>query len=206
MPLTYAERKAAEKAKKAPPPYKKPGPKPKVTKELVKLADIAPVGKRRSSAKKLGSGKAAMTGDEIAILERDLVIIRLRKQGKSILEISEQVHCADRTVRERLKVIYENLKSNILEEAPEARTLERLRLDDLYAKARERVDKKQIITDPETGKQLVVEETDAKAIETCVKVSESIRKLEGLDAASKFEVNHSGGIVREYQGVSPDDL
>lgn len=110
-------------------------------------------------------------GNDPVRAERDRDILIDRKNGWTYTELSEKYNLSTSTLH---KIITKHIEEAIKPAADELRQFEIERLEG-YRRA---------LTDK-------IAAGDPKAIDTAIKVSESLRKLTGVDASTKIEVEHS---------------
>jgi hypothetical protein len=131
-----------------------------------------------------GKGKYARTTDTA---RRDAKAAELRSKGLSYQAIADEMGYASKSSAH--DAVQRALKAIVEEPAENLRQLERERLDRMYEAAMGALE-----ANPHS----------LAAIGTLLKISESRRKLEGLDAPAK--VNVSGGLKVEIVGVDMDQL
>lgn len=132
-------------------------------------------------------------GENERIVERRRQVWVLRKTGASYRLIAEQVNVSYETVREDVQAVLDELRAEALTDAEELRTLELARLDGML-----------ISIAGQLGKG------DLGAVDRALRVSESRRKLLGLDAPTKIAPTDPTG-EKPYEPVdltrlSLDDL
>lgn len=143
---------------------------------------------------------------DVTTIERDAECTRLRSRGLSYRAIANElgidVHSAHEGVQRCLA-------ETLTEAATELRQIELERLDTLYAAATAVLEREHITVN--NGKVIYQGDTpladDAPvlaAIDRLLKISESRRKLLGLDSPEK--VSLSGGVTYELVGVDVDQL
>lgn len=128
----------------------------------------------------------------IAIAQRQAKAVRLRLEGHSYQAIADMVPYADRSAARRA---VETARQHIIEEpARELQAQELERLDDLLIRCR------QVLVDG-GDPELVL-----KAVDRLVKISETRRKLLGLDAPAKSDVTSGGEATQVvfHTALNPD--
>lgn len=156
----------------------------------------------------------------VTLAERDAEAARLKAQGRSYQFISDELGYCDRWhARDRIKKV---LRDTLQEAGDELRAIERDRLDRLAAAAWGVLERQHItvsngkvisLPDPDTGEitPLVDDAPTLQAIDRLLRISESRRKLEGLDAPSKVSVDAENlgheidAILGRLTGPSDDD-
>ena len=139
-----------------------------------------PAGKRE---KKTG-GAFDMDRYEMAVADR--MALELRRDGYSYPQIADKLECAVSTAHQRVK---RALRAVVAEPAADVLTMERERLDKLLAKALAIAE----FEDPgEDGPEVADRYRPSvaerlTALNTALRISESRRKLEGIDAPTKHE-------------------
>jgi predicted transcriptional regulator len=131
-----------------------------------------------------GKGQYTRTTDTA---RRDAEAAELRSKGLSYQAIADEMGYASKSGA--WEAVQRALKAIVEEPAENLRQLERERLDRMYEAA---------------SAALEANPHSLAAITTLLKISESRRKLEGLDAPAK--VNVSGGLKVEIVGVDMDQL
>lgn len=122
-----------------------------------------------SGNKRKGGPRPGMTDEERA--EEIVTMLRMRRAGADYASIAKHFHVSRETVHRKVKQALQELPR---EEASELRSLEAAKLD--YA---------------ETRLQNAVNDGDVQAINALVRLSESRRKLLGLDMPEQHEVKVS---------------
>lgn len=148
-------------------------------------------------------------GDFIATVEtaeRDAEAARLRSRGLSYRAIAAQQGVDVHTAHDR---VHRALAAIRAEGAAEARTLELERLDLAQAAVMQALEAKHFTVNQ--GRVIYLGEDPMPdygpvlaAVDRLVKISESRRKLLGLDAEQKVSV--SGGVTYEIIGIAEGDL
>jgi hypothetical protein len=115
--------------------------------------------------------------------------LELRKQAKSYREIARAMGCSLTAAYRYVGDALDELKAKVSESAEQLRTIEIEKLDQLEAKMKESLDKED---DPVAR---------GKVAAVIVKITESRRKLLGLDAPQRIE--HSGNLYTVKE-ASPD--
>ncbi|MFI9200172.1 hypothetical protein [Streptomyces sp. NPDC053048] len=150
-----------------------------------------------------GDGKWIYTPEAA---RRDAEAAELRAKGWHYRRIAEHlgidVHTAHQAVQRALKAI-------VQEPAEEVRTLELERLDRLYERAVEVLERRHVTVSQgkiiyEGGEPLADDGPVLQAIDRLLRIQERRAKLLGLDAATKTQV--SGGVRYEIVGVDMDQL
>lgn len=121
--------------------------------------------------------------------ERKVRAFALRKEGKPLRAIAEELGVSHEMVRRYVRDGLEELNRSRLDDATELRTLEEARLDGLL----------QGLWAPATG-------GDEKAAAVALRVCESRRKLLGLDAPTKSEITGKDGSPVVGSEEPPPDL
>ncbi|TDC47651.1 hypothetical protein E1281_25970 [Actinomadura sp. KC345] len=158
---------------------------------------------RQATPTRGGDGKFTRSPETA---ERDAEAARLRGRGLSYRKIAAElemdVSSAHAAVQRALRAIVE-------EPAEDARALELERLDTALAAVMRVLEADHVVIQHgkvvELNGQPVPDDAPVlQAVDRIVKISESRRKLLGLDAAQKLDVG--GGITYEVVGVPQDDL
>jgi hypothetical protein len=142
-----------------------------------------------------GNGRYVRT---LTVAQRDAEAARLRSQGWTYERIADHLGYSDKSNARR--AIEKVLKDTVQEAGDELRTMERERLDRLSEAAWAVLERQHVtvsngrvisLPDPETGesKPLPDDGPVLQAIDRLLRISESRRKLEGLDAPSRVSVD-----------------
>ena len=115
--------------------------------------------------------------------------LELRKTGKTYRQIAARLQCSLGAAHGYVTSALAELRSEVLESARDLREIEIAKLDDLEARLRRRL------------KPGGSDADGAKLATAILKISESRRKLLGLDAPQKIE--HSGNLYTVKE-ASPD--
>lgn len=126
---------------------------------------------------------AARQAEEARIAERRQQVWNLKKRGISFREIAKHLGCDVRTAWEDYHCELTELRELTEQEVADYRVQERERLEMLWARL-----------------QTKVAAGDVYAIDQARKVSESLRKLFGIDAPAKVAPTNPAG-DQPYQGV-----
>lgn len=151
-----------------------------------------------------GDGKFTRTAETA---ERDARACELRGQGKSYRQISKELGYA--SMDGAYRAVQRCLAEIVAEPAAEALKMELERLDTMHAAAMRVLEGKHLTVS--NGRVVMLNDQPLpddgpvlQAIDRLVRISESRRKLLGLDAAKKVDV--SGGVKYEVVGVDVDDI
>lgn len=153
-----------------------------------------------------GKGKFIRTPESA---ERDAEACRLRGLGHNYGEIAEQLGYEDASGAWR--AVDRALKATVQEPAAHLRTIELARLDLLQRKAWDVlvaehvvVNQGRVVVDLDTGVPLVDHGPVLAAIDRLLKISESRRKLLGLDAPARVEMITADDIDREVAKLAAE--
>lgn len=138
----------------------------------------------------------------------DIEAARLRGKRLNYREIAAEMKCSVSTAYLRVQRAYKDAK---VEATDLARSFERDRLDTLWRKAEEIANTVhyvsahgKVVVHPGTGEPLIDDMPVLAAQKEMRALSESYRKLEGLDQPTKVE--QSGAIEYKISGADPADL
>jgi hypothetical protein len=139
-------------------------------------------------------------------IERDAAAARLRSEGKSYRQIAAELGCDLHTAHD---AVQRAIAAVVAEPAAAAIHFELDRLDRLHRAAMEVLERHHVTVS--NGKVIVVDGEPLlddgpvlAAIDRLVRISESRRKLLGLDQPAKMNV--SGGLTYEVVGVDTEAL
>src|SRR6266545_6444586 len=137
--------------------------------------------------------KDANPGKREAAAERRVQALELRKAGVSYRAIGAQLSISEKTAHQDVQRVLARLAEMELASADELRTMELLRLDKLMLEAARIL----AATHPYVaGGKVLLNLTDdgpkLQAIDRLLRISESRRKLLGLDAPPKVPLNPDG--------------
>jgi len=151
-----------------------------------------------------GNGKYTRS---LTTAKRDAEAANLRSKGYSYTRIAETLGYSDRgSAHHAVKRV---LELTVQEAGEELRQVERERLDRLSEAAWAVLERQHVTVSNGRivsldGQPLPDDAPVLAAIDRLLRISESRRKLEGLDAPTKTHV--SGGVKYEVVGVSTEDL
>jgi len=150
-----------------------------------------------------GDGKYART---LTGAERDAEAARLRSRGYSYREIGEALGCDKGTAHH---AVQRALKEVVVEAAADAVQFELDRLDHMHKVALAVLERHHVTVSNGkvielNGQPLQDDGPVLAAISALVRISESRRKLLGLDQPAKQQI--SGGLTYEVVGVDPAQL
>lgn len=149
----------------------------------------------------------------ITLAQRDAEAARLKAQGRTYQFIADELGYCDRWhARDRIKKL---LQETLQEAGDELRAVERDRLDRLATAAWGVLDRQHITVSNGKvitlgGEPLVDDAPTLQAIDRLLRISESRRKLEGLDAPARVSVD-AENLGREIDSIlgriggTPDD-
>lgn len=162
--------------------------------------------RRQTDPPRDGDGKWVRS---IETAERDAEAARLRARGMSYRQIGAELGMHHSSVAD---AVQRALRDTVAEPAEDVRRLELDRLDHMYQQVLAVLERKHItvsngkviqVPDPETG-EIAPLEDDApvlQAVDRLLRISESRRKLLGLDIPVKQQVEVDGGVRYEIVGV-----
>lgn len=141
---------------------------------------------------------------DIATAERDAECARLRSQGKTYRAIAAELNIDVKSAHEGVARCF---KETVAEAGETLRQVELERLDTAQAATMAVLETKHVVVSHGkviySGTEPLIDDGPIlAAVDRLVKISESRRKLLGLDAAQKLDV--SGGITYEIVGVDPE--
>ncbi|MBH1938972.1 hypothetical protein I5Q34_32725 [Streptomyces sp. AV19] len=141
-----------------------------------------------------------------ASAQRDAEACELRARGWSYKRIADHLGADVHTIHDGVQ---RALRAIVQEPAEEVRTLELERLDRLYERAVEVLERRHVTVSQgkiiyEGGEPLADDGPVLQAIDRLLRIQERRAKLLGLDAATKTQV--SGGVKYEIVGVDMDQL
>lgn len=150
-----------------------------------------------------GGGKFIRT---VETAERDAKAARMRSRGMSYRDIARALHIDVRTAHTAVKNAMQEI---IREDAEAAIQFELDRLDEMHQAALKVLERHHIVVSNGQvvrldGEPMQDDGPVLSAIDRIVRISESRRKLLGLDQPAKTQV--SGGVTYEVVGINPDDL
>lgn len=142
----------------------------------------------------------------LAQAERDGWAAGQRSLGRSYRAIATDL---DISVSTAYECVQRAFRATLAEPAEQARAVELARLEVMHDKAMEVLEGKHITVSHGkivmlSGAPLPDDGPVLAAINTLVRVSESRRKLLGIDAPAQIE--HTGGVRYEVVGIAPEDL
>jgi hypothetical protein len=150
-----------------------------------------------------GKGRYDRSPDTV---ERDAEAARLRAQSISFAKIGEALGISKQSAH---AAVHRALAETLAEPAANLRQLEREKLDRLEQLVHAELERQHFVI--ANGKIMYIGEEplhDTGAVLACVdrlvKISESRRKLDGTDSATKVDV--SGGVTYQLVGVDVDKL
>lgn len=125
-------------------------------------------------------------GERESIAERRIQVLELRKKGLTLSKIGEQVGVSLTTVHKDLQAAFKELLAIEVKKANELRFLELQRMDAAELKIN------LILADKKTR-----DEVRLKCIDRLIKISESRRKLLGLDMPQRIDITSNGEAVQK---------
>lgn len=138
----------------------------------------------------------------------DIEAARLRGKRLQYRQIAKEMGCSVSTAYDRVQRVYRDAK---VEATETARLQERERLDELWQHAEKTANTTyyqtahgKVVRDPDTGAPLVDPLPNLAARKEMRALSESYRKLEGLDQPAKVE--QSGSLEYKISGFDPSNL
>jgi hypothetical protein len=150
-----------------------------------------------------GDGKFIRT---VETAERDAKAARMRSRGMSYRDIARALEIDVKTAHTAVKHAMQDV---VREAAEDAVQFELDRLDEMHRAALKVLERHHIVVSNGQvvrldGEALQDDGPVLSAIDRIVRISESRRKLLGLDQPAKTQV--SGGVTYEVVGINPEDL
>lgn len=154
------------------------------------------------NAEQLRDGRGAFTRDP-ATVARDAEAARLRSRGLTYRQIAAELNIDVSNAHAAVKRV---LAETVEEVGSEVRQLELERLDTMQQAVMDVLERQHVTVSQGRvvsldGSPILDDGPILAAIDRLLKISESRRKLLGLDAAQKLDV--TGGLTYEIVGVDP---